>query len=187
MSRFNSLVAVLALTPCIGCDESSPQSLDDATIEVAIPAATSKGYANLNRAVATALDEDWESALPIDETTEYYRSLKDPWDFQDLNGDGIDEALCSPSAISSDGEIYSILGATGNGPHFIFRNIDNYWQLIADVSGRFYDVDETFINGWPVIISSFKHSNSNFPTKVQVFENGKYRLVHEYRWYPRED
>ena len=138
------------------------------------------GHTDLNRAVAASLAEAWDSG-DITPTANYYRESGIEWRKIDLDQDGVDEAICSPShAVFKGDKPHSVMGATGNGPCFLFRQYDGNWIQIADLSGETYWIDEQRFNDWPIIITDWDMGGHERGRKVLAFDGVAYRSVHQY-------
>lgn len=118
-------------------------------------------------------------------TLQYYATNDDPWRMIDLNGDGVDEAICEAYyAVFEPGKPQYIGGATGNGPRFIFQQIDQQWYRIADLSGVSYEILDKKVNDWPVLLSTWHLGGPETGTAVYVFEGDRYKPVHQYEEHP---
>lgn len=108
----------------------------------------------------------------------YYQ--QQPWNRVDLNGDGQDEVMAAVMyAVTADGEKWYLPGATGNGPLFILAKDASGWRCIADVSGSGCDIQNEFVNGWPVIHCSWRMSLDDYPTYRMEYHDGQYIKVGE--------
>ena len=138
------------------------------------------GVSELHLAAVNALAEEWDAGDP-ELTAAYYRANQDVWQFRDLNGDGIDEAICEASMVVFEpGKPRYIGGATGNAPAFIFQRVDGRWHRIADLSGVNYEVLDKNIHGWKVLLSTWHLGGPNTSTAVLVYETDRYKTIHTY-------
>lgn len=141
---------------------------------------TGCGYEDLHLAIVAALEEQWDvgdRAL----TTAYYQSINDGWQMQDLNGDGQAEAICRASmAVFEPGKPQYIGGATGNAPLFIFQRVDGFWRLIADASSMHHEVTDHTVNGWSVLLTTWRVGGPERGTSVMVYDGNRYKTVHHY-------
>ena len=152
------------------------------------PESSHTGHRTIEEAIATIVSDPENFVADYDATLSQLTQVGLGWvQMQDLNQDGIEEAVCFPDryAFSPD-QVFNPCGATGNCPGFIFQNRNGRWHLIAEISGSGHTIEDQLLNGWPVITNTWKMGGHEYLVSVQSFESGRYRVIHSYTFMPYE-
>jgi hypothetical protein len=189
MSRFAVAAIVPTVLCCSSCDKSDSDparvpGTQETAAEIAEPAHFDLYLAAASRAHAFAGGD-------LERTSAYYRDNPAHWLYEiDLNGDGVDEAIVNTNLfIDEAGKLGNADGVTGNRPRCVFHLRDGSWHPLVqeDFWCRDYTVHEETVNGWAVLSSMSRLSIAEYPVEVYAYEDGRYRIIYEHTWIPRED
>ncbi|MBX2850255.1 MAG: hypothetical protein KTR15_00750 [Phycisphaeraceae bacterium] len=79
-------------------------------------------------------------------------------------------------------------GAAGNRPFIVFHQTKGRWNTIREEFWcRDYTVHEAKVNGWAVLSSISRSSIAEYPVEVYTYESGRYSIIYEHTFMPRED